>query len=182
MENGISSYCRFLNGDDDGMVELIRDYKDGLILYIDSIVHNISLSEELTEDTFVKIAVKKPRYKDKYSFKAWLYAIGRNVTKDYLRKHSHDASQYIDEDIEDKEDLEQEHIRNEEKIMLHRTMRKLKSEYQQVLSLVYFEQLSNTEAAAVMHRSKRQIENLLYYAKKALRSELEEGGFQYEEL
>ena len=182
MENGISSYCRFLDGDDEGMVEIIRDYKDGLILYIDSIVHNISLSEELTEDTFVKIAVKKPRYKDKYSFKAWLYAIGRNVTKDHLRKHSHDASVYIDEDIEDKEDLEQEHIKSEEKIMLHRTMRKLKSEYQQVLSLIYFEQLSNAEAAAVMHRSKRQIENLLYYAKKALRSELEEGGFQYEEL
>ena len=78
--------------------------------------------------------------------------------------------------------LEQENIKSEEKVMLHRTMRKLKSEYQQVLSLIYFEQLSNAEAAAVMHRSKRQIENLLYYAKKALRSELEEGGFQYEEL
>ena len=182
MENGISSYCRFLDGDDEGMVELIRDYKDGLILYIDSIVHNISISEELTEDTFVKIAVKKPRYKDKYSFKAWLYAIGRNVAKDHLRKSSKNPSSYIDEDIADTEDLEQEHIKSEEKIMLHRTMKKLKSEYQQVLSLVYFEQLTNAEAAAVMHRSKRQIENLLYYAKKALRSELEEGGFQYEEL
>ena len=116
MENGISSYCRFLNGDDEGMVELIRDYKDGLMLYIDSIVHNISVSEELTEDTFVKIAVKKPRYKEKYSFKAWLYAIGRNVAKDHLRKYGNNISYYIDEDIEDNEDLEQEHIKNEEKI------------------------------------------------------------------
>ena len=30
MDNGASSYRRFLEGDDNGIVEIIRDYKDGL--------------------------------------------------------------------------------------------------------------------------------------------------------
>lgn len=34
MNNGASSYRRFLNGDDTGIVEIVRDYKDGLILYL----------------------------------------------------------------------------------------------------------------------------------------------------
>ena len=31
MDNGADSYRRFLDGDDSGMVELVRDYKDGLL-------------------------------------------------------------------------------------------------------------------------------------------------------
>ena len=33
MDNGASSYRRFLEGDDNGIVEIIRDYKDGLIFF-----------------------------------------------------------------------------------------------------------------------------------------------------
>lgn len=52
MDNGAGSYRRFLDGDDDGIVEIVRDYKDGLIFYINSYVNNIHIAEELTEDTF----------------------------------------------------------------------------------------------------------------------------------
>ena len=36
MDNGESSYRRFLAGDDSGMVELVREFKDGLMLYLRS--------------------------------------------------------------------------------------------------------------------------------------------------
>ena len=35
------------------MVEIIKEYKDGLIFYLNSIVGNIHTAEELAEDTFV---------------------------------------------------------------------------------------------------------------------------------
>ncbi len=41
MDNDASSYRRFLNGDDDGIVEIIKDYKDGLMLYLNTYVKNI---------------------------------------------------------------------------------------------------------------------------------------------
>ena len=56
MDNGASSYRRFLEGDDDGIVEIIRDYKDGLILFLNRYVNNIHIAEELAEDTFFKEA------------------------------------------------------------------------------------------------------------------------------
>ena len=67
-------------------------------------------------------------------------------------------------------------------MLLHRTLRRLKPEYRQVLYLTYFEGFSNAEAASIMKKSKKQVENLLYNARKMLRSELEKDGFQYEEL
>ena len=88
MDNGASSYRRFLDGDDKGLAEIVRDYKDGLILYLNGFVSNISIAEELMEETFFKIITKKPRFNPKHSFKTWLYTIGRNVVIDYLRHNS----------------------------------------------------------------------------------------------
>jgi len=63
MDNGASSYRRFLDGDDYGMEELIRDYKDGLVLYLNSYLNDFSSAEDCVQDTFIKLAVKKPKYR-----------------------------------------------------------------------------------------------------------------------
>jgi RNA polymerase sigma-70 factor (ECF subfamily) len=184
MDNGASSYRRFRdNGDVHGLDEIIIEYSDGLILYLTSIVGNIHTAEEIAEDTFVRLGTKKPRYSGKSKFKTWLYAIGRNMAIDYLRKNSKHISVPIDDaaGIADEEALEAEYIRKEQRITVHRAMRKLKPEYQQVLWLIYFEELSNKEAAKVMKKSVRSVESLLYRARKSLRSQLEMEGFDYEE-
>ena len=69
MDNGASSYRRFRDkGDQNGLAEIIRDYADGLILYLNSIVGNIHTAEDLAEDTFVLLGTKKPKDKGKGSF------------------------------------------------------------------------------------------------------------------
>ncbi len=185
MDNGASSYRRFLAGDESGIVEIIRDYKDGLILYLNGYTKNIHIAEELMEETFVKLVVKKPHYSEKFSFKTWLYTIGRNAAIDWLRQGSRSVSvpfEDMEEYLVDIDDLERSCIKEEQKIALRRAMRRLKEEYGQALYLSYFEDLSNAEIARIMHKSKRQVENLIYRGKQSLKSELEKEGFVYEEL
>lgn len=185
MDNGASSYLRFLDGDDNGIVEIIRDYKDGLILYLNGFTDNIYSAEELMEETFVKLVIKKPKFKGKCSFKTWLYAIGRNVAIDYLRHNSKISAAPIDDYAGvsgDEESLEQSYLKEELKITVHKALCKLKPEYRQILYLIYFEDFDNASAATIMKKSKRQIENLIYRAKAALKSELEKEGFVYEKL
>ncbi len=88
MDNGASSYRRSLDGDEDGIIDIIRDYKDGLALYLNGFVQNIYTAEDLMEDTIVRLVVKKLKFSAKYSFKTWLYTIGRNVAIDYLRHNA----------------------------------------------------------------------------------------------
>ena len=38
MDNGAGSYRRVLDGDDAGIAEIVKDYKDGLILYLNGYV------------------------------------------------------------------------------------------------------------------------------------------------
>ena len=185
MDNGEYNYRRFLNGDDEGLTLIIKDFKDGLILYLNSYVNNIYIAEELMEETFFKIAVKKPKFLGRSSFKTWLYTVGRNVAIDYLRhnlKFSISAIDDMENYIKDETDLENMYINNERKIAVHKALSSLKPEYREVLWLVYFEEFSNKEVALLMNKSKRQIENLVFRAKQSLKSTLDKEGLVYEEI
>ncbi len=185
MKNGESSYRRFLDGDDNGIVEIIRDYKDGLMLFLNRYVNNIHIAEELTEDTFFRLVTKKPRFVEKYSFKTWLFTIGRNVAINYVKRNRNIANAPL-EDMEglcsDKDSVEQSYLLKEEKVQLSNALSHISSEYATVLHLKYFEDMSNEQIAKVLKKSKRQVENLIYQAKKALRAELKKEGFVYERL
>ncbi len=84
MDRGSENYRRFLDGDEAGLAEIVRDYKDGLILFLNSFVNDIHLAE----DTFVRLGTRKPKNRGKSSFKTWLYTIGRNLAIDHLRRES----------------------------------------------------------------------------------------------
>ena len=185
MDNGASSYRRFLEGDDNGLVEIIKDHKDGLMLYLNRYVQNIHIAEDLMEDVFVRLVIKKPRFSKKSSFKTWLYSIGRNVAVDYMRKNSRIETVPQEEMLlilKDEEDIELEYIKNERKIIVHRALGRINPEYSKVLYLIYFESFNITETAFIMKKTYKQIQNLIYRAKLSLKSELEKEGFVYEEL
>lgn len=169
MDNGASSYRRFLDGDDQGLAEIVKDYKDGLILYLNGFVNNIFTAEELMEGTFFKLITKKPRFNAKYSFKTWLYTIGRNVAIDYIRHHSRFSDTSMDElenYLSDEYDLEKAYIAEERKISVHKALKKLHPDYRQILWLIYFENFSHSEAGAIMKKNPRQVKDLAYRAKK----------------
>lgn len=187
MDKGFDYYNRFLDGDEYALEEIIRDYKDGLIFYLNSFTGNIHTAEELAEETFVKLFTKKPPFRaDKggSSFKTWLYTIGRNTAFDYLRaihkRHPISEEEYI-QLTSDEDSLEHSYIRNEERIILHKAMSKLKPQYRQVLWLVYFEDLSHKEAARIMKKPVGSIKTLVFRARRELKSQLEKEGFSYDE-
>lgn len=183
MDNGAAGYRRFLDGDDRGIAEVVGEYKDGLILYLNCYTGNIHAAEELAEDTFFRLITKKPVFAGRSSFKSWLYAIGRHVALDWLRRRARLAPA---EDMEalrgDEESLEAAFIGEESRIAVHRAMSALAPDYRRVLWLVYFEDFSNREAAVALKKNERQIRNLLYRAKQALRAELDREGFDHEKL
>ncbi len=180
MDNGASSYRRFLKGDDNGIVEIIRDYKDGLILFLNRYVNNIYLAEELAEETFFKLATKKPRFTDKATFKTWLYTIGRNITLNYIKRNKMISETPIDKIgtlYSDEDDVEKNYLREEQKLQLNRALAQISSDYATVLHLKYFEDMSNEQIARIFKKDKRQIENMIYQAKKALKAKLKKEDF-----
>ena len=182
MDNGESCYRRFLAGDDSGMVEIVREFRDGLMLYLRSYTDDIGSAEECMQDAFIKLAIKKPPFRGKCSFKTWLFTIARNCAVDHLRKDQKISDLSLDEHlvISDVTDTEKEYFKEEQKKELYRAMKRLNREYYQVLYLMYFEDLDTSDIARIMHKAKRQVSDLIFRARKSLRSELERKGFIYE--
>ena len=186
MDNGASSYRRFRDdGDESGLAEIIRQYRDGLIYYLFSYVGNIHTAEEIAEDVFVLLGTKRPKDNGKGAFRTWLYTIGRNQALNYLKQNKRYYTVSLDECGDVSDDafaMEQSFIQEEQKILLHRAIRKLKPEYRQILWLIYFADFSIKDAAAVMKKSVHSVETLVYRARKSLKLQLEMEGFIYEKL
>ena len=104
---------------------------------------------------------------------------------DHLRKQQRLAATPVEEMADylaEGEDLERAYLRQEQHVALHRAMSDLATDYRTALWLVYFEDFSNKEVAVAMGKSERQIKNLLYRAKQALKTKLEKEGFAYENI
>ncbi len=175
MDNGESSYRRFLDGDDNAFSEIVADYKDSLIFFINRYVNNFAVAEELAQDVFVELLIHKRRYNFKTSLKTYIFTIGRNLAVSYVRKCAR-KPEYSYEFIENEQDrrvLEDEFIREEEKRELHEALGRIPEDYSTALHLIYFEGMSNEQVGSVMKKNKKQVENIVYRAKKALRRELE---------
>ncbi len=180
MDNG-DYYRRFLSGDKEGMEELVAYYRKGLMLYLLSITGNIDQAEDFAEDTFLELYVNRPVFTGESSFKTWLYSIGRHKANRFFRRKARFVFVPYDDDCVEQKvmSLEEAYIKDQERIALHKAISALKKQQRQVIYLSYFECLKNEEIAQIMRKSARQIENLLYYAKKCLREELERMGYTH---
>ena len=168
-------YDKIMEGDEKALKELLEVYGKHLIFFINGYVKNISVAEELMEDSFCDLILSKKKFKNKSSFKTYLFAIGKNKAFDYLKKEKR-RGEFPDENTQDTysdmQDLEQTVINNDEKRRLHNAMDTLKADYKQVLVLIYFEEMSYKEAGKVMGKRELQIKNLAYRARQSLKTKL----------
>ena len=171
-------YQRFLEGDKKAFECLVLQYKDHLIYFINRYVMNIHTAEDIAQDVFVDIYIKKERYHFRYRFKTYLYTIARNKAVDYIRKQGRqipmvDMERLYEEQIEEEGLLEQL-IWKEERQQLLDAIKTLNSNYQALIILIDLEGLSYQEAGKVLHKTVPQIKVSLHRARKALKERLYE--------
>ena len=85
MDNGASSYRRFLDGDENAFEPIMKELFRGLVFFIDGFVHDTHAAEDIAIDTFSDLIVHRHRYNFKVSLKTYLYMIGRSRALDYIR-------------------------------------------------------------------------------------------------
>ncbi len=78
----------FIAGDQSALEVLIHRHKSKLFRYINKLVKNDALAEDIFQDTFVRAinSLRQGGYKDDGRFGAWLGRIGHNLVIDHFRK------------------------------------------------------------------------------------------------
>ncbi len=179
MDYGACSYRRFLDGDESAFDEIMKELFHGLVFFVDRYVHDVHAAEDIAIDAFSDLIVHKHRYNFKVSLKTYLYMIGRSRALDYIKHRKVIAFTELSEASEPasgEKSLEEQALAEERKRVVNAAVAGLPADMQVVIHLIYFEEMTYEEAAKVMKKNRKQVDNLLYRAKKELRSLLGEDG------
>ena len=76
----------FQNGDVRAFDKIVHRYKDRLLNFIYRFINDIDRSEDLVQDTFIKLYTHRNSYQEIAKFSTWLYTIAANLARTELRK------------------------------------------------------------------------------------------------
>ena len=137
------------------------------------------IAEDIAQDVFAYIYVYKEKYDLNYSFKTFIYTLGKNKAIDQIRKLSKSKLMNFDAESEylfpDGESIEEKVIREEETRKVLKSLKKLKPDYERALYLLAFENFTYSEIAKILGKTLPQTKVLIYRARKALRLIMEKG-------
>lgn len=82
---------RIQNGESSAFEELVREYEGQLYGFFFRNTRDAQLSEDLSQETLIRVYNQAWNYLPVGRFRAWLYRIARNLMIDNIRRRSHDA-------------------------------------------------------------------------------------------
>ena len=178
MKTGEYYYRKYVDGDDSAFEEIVKIYYDGLILFINGYLHSLTDAEDVASECLLFIAVHKRRFNFKNSLKTYLYTIARSKSLNFLKKRKRNQTENVDDykNITSSNMLLDDLlIKKESTSELYNAIECLPSEMKTALYLFYFEDMSYEEISAITSKNLKQIDNLLYRAKKQLKEILKGG-------
>lgn len=177
MDHGESSYRRYLQGDEEAFAEIVKEYFDHLVFFLQRYVESNAAAQDIAMDVFAWVIVHKNRYNFSVSLKTYLFMLGRSRALDHIKHRAKLQTVELSEasNAPDPGPTPEEMVLTDErKQAVHRALESLSDEMRLAVHLTYFEDLSADEVARVLKKSRKQVYNLLYRAKHALRTMLKE--------
>ena len=145
--------------------ELVRRYERPVFSLIFRMVRDRETSEDLAQETFIKVLNHIDRYRPEFKFSSWLFKIANNLTIDHLRKRqlktiSIDGSPHAATaaeveastfDVEARGESALEEMQSRELgSAIERAIAKLRPEYRACILLRHVEDRSYEEIAATL--------------------------------
>ena len=142
---------RFLKGDNNSFELLLTRHKNRVFSFIMSKVKNRDLSEDIFQDTLIKVinSLQKGKYNEEGKFLPWMMRIAHNLVIDYFRKESkmrkiRPTSEFDIFDVLDDGSKNQEEVMIQSQVHsdLKLLIEQLPEDQMEVLKLRYFEDMS----------------------------------------
>lgn len=163
--------ARLTAGDRAAAAELVDIYHERIYRFMRRLGHDRQLSEDLTQETFLRAWSHIGQLRDDNALEAWLYRIAGNVSKLYWRKHRIKESTGIDAvAVPSTGEAGHDIIgRSEELNKLQRAIDRLTWKLRQAIVLHYMQHLSIAEAAKAAGISPGTLKSRLNRALNTLR-------------
>ncbi|MCD6446673.1 MAG: sigma-70 family RNA polymerase sigma factor [Candidatus Marinimicrobia bacterium] len=77
---------RFQDGDERAYIELVKRYKDRLLNFVYRYLNSFEQSEDVVQDTLMKLYTSAHMYREIAKFSTWIFTIAANLAKSELRR------------------------------------------------------------------------------------------------
>jgi RNA polymerase sigma-70 factor (ECF subfamily) len=150
---------KFQDGDISAYNQIVYRYKDRLLNFIYRFLNDLDRSEDLVQDTLLKLYTHKDSYREIAKFSTWLYTIAANLARTELRKLKRRKTFSVTElSYEDREfiisstdaDPSDEHLSKNFEKNVHQALLALPDDFKTIIILRDIQELSYDEISKIV--------------------------------
>lgn len=158
----------------DRLTELIEKYSDMVYRIAYANAPNTFMAEDIYQEVFIKLVEHVSTLESEEHIKYWLIRVTMNYCKKAYRHTTNveymDAIKKEDVDEPSVYSSEEEYLKNEQRQTVRKALKQLSPiEYQMVLYLFYFEQLSIEQISGILNKTPGATKTKLSRARTALK-------------
>jgi RNA polymerase sigma-70 factor (ECF subfamily) len=159
----------------DKFAEKYRVFFPRVFAYVYGRVHNVHLTEDLVADVFERAFLKVDSLRNDEAFSTWLFTIARNVIISHGRKRYRETT--IDPDVLKEiapsgASVEGDILLREELNTVARLLKDFPQREQDIVSLKFDAELTNSQIAQIMELSEPNVRVILFRTLRKLREQM----------
>ena len=166
-----------LAGDDIAFEYLFNRYSEAIRRLLQHRSASVEDTEDLLQETFIKVYVNLHRYSADYTFGQWVYTIARNTHIDFERRRQEDLS--IDEKFSapaaSTPSPEESLISMQQRTQIEHYIECLPSQYRQLFKMRFLEDYSYDEIAEKLHLPMGTVKTQIHRARERMCTLILEG-------
>ena len=142
---------QYINGDNKSFEILLNRHKNRVFAFIMSKIKNKDLSEDIFQDTYVKVvnSLQKGKYNEEGKFLPWVMRIAHNLVIDHFRRHKKMQMVRSNNDFDIFDVIKDDNINVDDRLIrdqifsdLRGLINLLPNDQKEVLMMRYFEEMS----------------------------------------
>lgn len=177
---------RAQSGDTLAFDQLVVRYSPRLYGMIYHMTSNKEDTNDLTQDVFAKAYRSLNRFRGRSSFYTWIYAIGTNMTLNFLKKRNRRSAWSLDNldsgiqndeamvDLAHAANPRHQSDLNELQKKLNEAMQSLSNDHRAVVTMFDIQGIPHAEISKILKVSEGTVRSRLFYAHRQLQGHLEE--------
>jgi RNA polymerase sigma-70 factor (ECF subfamily) len=174
------------SGDTSAFDQLVVRYSPRLYGMIYHMTSNNEDANDLTQDVFAKAYRSLSQFRGRSSFYTWIYAIGTNMTLNFLKKRNRRAAWSLDNldsgiqndeamvDLAHAANPRHQSDLNELQKKLNKAMQSLSNDHRAVVTMFDIQGIPHAEISKILKVSEGTVRSRLFYAHRQLQGHLEE--------
>ena len=160
--------------------QLYALYEQRVFQYVCTLVFNPTLAEEIVGDTMMAIWQGAGTFAHTSRVSTWIFGIARHKALDAMRRTGRQQREVDLDGIAELPHTEESPVdgiqRKQVASLTQRALAGLSREHQEIIRLVFYEELPYEEIAALLSIPTNTVKTRVYYAKQHLKQQLERLG------